>query len=562
MKAFMKAAVLLLALVLSVCVFTACDSGSGSEGETTLSIFEQNIDAQVEREVVELAEANKLGYTGTLTEINNPFACFVDVDTEEEKFVKTTTTVINYVSNEVLFTKEIVLDFESDEEETEEDEKKILVSATVSLGDKVFLVTYAYSNEDVEHVLFDLEGNEIVTVDNITDLSFNEEQTILTTPRKLFVIDEGKVVYSCDTDLRGDKLPTYDKKLEEGYLDVSSNLIKVYDKDYKLVKYYEIEGYDEVRMFVLSNNTVLVQAYNLLDEDASTYDVREEGNKYDVITYIYNPADGTKTDIELGFIVEGVMDPDTEINRYSYEFKIFKEGIINGTRNVLKVYPIVNKRVSDHADFLLTDEKIATVMNLNDIIPGFASGTIYPVADGRVIVTDVDGMTYLLDKAGNVLATVSGVVGMTADYLYTKNCIYDYNATLVYDFDADGYTLVSAADGYAVLAVTKAGFELGGKAIDLYAAYDELVIYNVGEKSAKTIIDSDNEDPAYTVYAIGDTYYITRDTISKEYSLRNMKGENIIKSENLMTVIADKENSMLIVHTTDEEGENIYYTVK
>ena len=41
-----------------------------------------------------------------------------------------------------------------------------------------------------------------------------------------------------------------------------------------------------------------------------------------------------------------------------------------------------------------------------------------------------------------------------------------------------------------------------------------------------------------------------------------MKGENIIKSENLMTVIADKENSMLIVHTTDEEGENIYYTVK
>ncbi len=98
-------------------------------------------------------------------------------------------------------------------------------------------------------------------------------------------------------------------------------------------------------MYVLADGNVLVQSIEGLSDNAVSYDVIEDNQKYDLVQTIVNPVEGTETEVEFGYLIQ---------KGYSTASKD-GEFLVKEDSNAFKVTPIEGRMYADKELIVVTD---------------------------------------------------------------------------------------------------------------------------------------------------------------------------------------------------------------
>ena len=262
---------------------------------------------------------------------------------------------------------------------------------------------------------------------------------------KIYVYEDGVATFHMDRGFSS--IPALDYVSDNYFYEVNDGDIFVYDKQLKLVySYSEPANVYDRRVNPLSNGNVLIQQQITLPDDAAEYDVFEDGHKYDVRSFVINPANGSSKELTLDFVVGDVM------NKVCYP-DYFVDNIT--ISNIAGIYKIENKTFSEKYELVSLSDNVEIKGYLDKLIPSQESLPT-PLTEDRYLVYDESGKRYLIDDKLNVIGEITeGSTEYYSHYCISKDGkYYDLDLNLICDTEALGYELVE--DGIYFIIYKKA----------------------------------------------------------------------------------------------------------
>ena len=219
------------------------------------------------------------------------------------------------------------------------------------------------------------------------------------------------------------------------HVDSNSKAYVYYDKDLNYVTTITVPEYDDdtdlsnlSRAFVMENGNLLVQIIKNLGTEAKKYDIISEGNKYVKETYMINPENGKRTDLDFDFVIYSLSNTYVADAEYDY----YAEDL----ENIAITFPI------DDNKMVPTGVASMDIRSINN--KGKDKGSLEISADlayipsyyrdGYFRATDMAGNTVILDKECNVVARYNSTGAETMyGYIVKGDVIYDFLGNKVFD---------------------------------------------------------------------------------------------------------------------------------
>lgn len=266
----------------------------------------------------------------------------------------------------------------------------------------------------------------------------------------------------------------------QGYLySWSYNRLQIFNRAGLCTIDYTADDDSRIVCFLLNDGNVLLQ--ELTETDIySSYDFIFNGYRYDLTTYIVNSVTGEMNEIELDFFVADLKS--------AYSEEAFVTGrvftLTPGRDNKAVVYRIANGVIAKDPTYAVLDNGMNIEYTLKNDTPMIMYNIDLPAATHNLYVATVRSggveCEQVFDLDGNYVCSYNSAEAITDKFVVTEDKIYDHNMNVVYDLNANNYSLDSVAEDNIFLK--KTNFATGA---------DEVYIFN-GKDSIELLADGIN----------------------------------------------------------------------
>lgn len=411
------------------------------------------------------------------------------------------------------------------------------------------------------------QNGEILAA-NLDSRSYSSSQTetgdlAITVGEKCYVIRDGEIFYTFD---KGQErpLPTVDFEYLDYKYQLKNDTYRVFDSDCDLIAKYSIPyGSDDCMHTVLSNGNIFVQLIYNLDESAKDYDFSKAKNKYDVTHIIFDVTTGKATALELDFVVANIVtnavDDGSNIT-------------VKNNNQFAEVYKIVNDKLSSDCSFLILDNNMKEVKELQSFLKNQTVGTGFATS-GKLLVTA---------KAAGYGEDTMHVVDLEAKEIndFTKDCMLIENGIVVYDdygYDySNGYycyggTLYSYdfeeiydladADRYTVYENSILVIESSTDSHGSTTYYYSVIATDGTSYSENRIASAQYTGNVSISYDYNFSCYIVRNSADGMVGIYNCNGVNIASGSSA-DIIGSSENGVTVKVSDPASATDYYYFFK
>lgn len=321
-------------------------------------------------------------------------------------------------------------------------------------------------------------------------------------------------------------------------------------------------------VYVLNNGNLLVQYAKGLEADEKKYDYHEVTyigeTRYDLVTLIVDPTTGKEKEIDFDYYIKNVdiaYSADTEamcwadgVENIVYASEIGKDKLIREDAAAIDWISMTNDgKVNGSVKFddaLVSapkaySGKYLAAENLN-------GDTVIYTADGKVVNTineDQDSLDIVDSKY--IIQTEEYYDYNYDDYMTKDVAMYDIAGNKLYDFDEKKAEIVANMNGYDAF-LTKY-YEKGIETYDV--VFEGKVVDTFTVKGDEYI--SYGNDSGYYIR------YVETGVDTFEYRLYNAKAEQVMKSEDYMSVVYSDDDKIIVYveeynKTTSEYELKVY----
>lgn len=336
---------------------------------------------------------------------------------------------------------------------------------------------------------------------------------------------------------------------EEGYFYFFSRTeALVFDIDGVCTAKYELNHTKAyiISAHVINSGDVLIQYVSLVERDGDEYDFVTARQRYKLSSFVMNRNTGAMKEYELNYLVNELSAAyEDEPTEGAFPFTL-----ASGYQNQAYISSIVDKRLSKTLDYVVLNNELAIEYTFPAAKENIDYTKAYAIDAERFIAPVIIGgnvaQMHIFDVCGNVIAAFpEGRVEITDSYIVTEKVIYDHNMKTVYNFSAEGYSLVGVcADKVYISRKSEMTLKLetyvyssaAGKPVEVTNGIDRYV-HTQGEGEVITL-----------------NYYILEDEDGWK-TLYNVYDEAICKTDGIMSVEVI-EGALLIRNTIDGEVRN------
>lgn len=426
-------------------------------------------------------------------------------------------------------------------------------------SDALFLVKSVDTSAGVETTkLYDASGSMIASAKGDVDV---EEQIadLLLFDGVYYRVDlDGKLTKLFEKAPLANALPDFKIWNDSYYYVGSSGGVQLYSREtLKPVKIIPFSGRytDESNWFVLKNGNILFQGSYRVPDDAKEFDLLKDEKKFALDTFIFDVKTGEATEVEFDYYIESAVTqslPSLEIM-----VKLGYMPTMAEIDNIFCVHPIVEQHVEDtgYAEkWYLVNNDCEITGTLSEYLSQGSSGLPTPAANGHFFLSDIMGNEYLLNAKGEVVGEGYSYRALHNDrYFVTDGKILDYSLSVLYDYKAGGYELVSVLADSVLLSKSVKNAE--GEYVTEYSLYKEgnLTVMIAGDRNASEV----------SLYY---SFMIFRQIENGEllYVVYDADGKQLFTSEHYITVCTDRNSAALLstYEWTDTfDMKTVYYRI-
>ena len=321
----------------------------------------------------------------------------------------------------------------------------------------------------------------------------------------------------------------------------------VYDHSLEIVSDWNFDrmmsgNYDH-NFHILNNGNVVFQLNEELPETAKKYDILIQGRKYKLTTLLINPKNGSEKNLQPNFIIEN----STALDGYYYQSGDTlrqSRGIANKYKNMATVRYIKDGNLGAVVAVALTNQCKIHCELFTDFHKLSSNMYILPFSDDLYVYNAVTKNIVFVNGKGEKVMEMSSdtynSLKYNNRYIVFDGCTYDHSFQPIYDFGADGYTLHNLmSDG---MILSKDG--------DYYFCKDKTT----------TLIVTDEDINCYLYYTAHPDYYVVYDSMTREYTYFNARGEKLVSVDS-PSIIRHHSEGYLLFEVHDDEGRFFYYRV-
>lgn len=452
--------------------------------------------------------------SGTLTEVNKPegdvqdtvegdrFCNIYNLVAEENELTLITEytetyTVWDSYTDKTLFTATVEYD--------ENDYNVADYDVTLEYG--YFVVHYhawvemeGYVNE---YTYYNYEGKEIYKSETAWEESFQDdaviywyfaEETLAIDPETYTVMNQG----AANTFV---ERPVFDFTTENyGICEVDGKYL-VYDlnKWIDCVYAYTVPfAYEDVSLWAIAEDKLLVQAYEPLLETAINFDVEMEGDKYDIHYVVIDLAAKTVSEKEFGYVIS-----DVTVDAY---------GMTEKVKTMVQAKEIVDKKVDENkVHAFAIDANLDIVFAYEPMHLAQEGYELVPVGNGLFVTTlkfaDDTEVEVVMDKNGfkNYLPRDYEV---TLGMLHIDGALYDFTLQEVFNYAEAGFVLYEDAEDFLIFVkeemveenLVTSYYFYNGVGTPALIAEDYYEINGYGYVTTKTVTVDEVDTTVYTLY--------------------------------------------------------------
>ena len=407
-----------------------------------------------------------------------------------------------------------------------------LANTTISVSTTsydYFLVKITTGGIDVpETFLYTADGTLVTSARE--NIYLSAELNGLFTFGKQLIYRAGENTYRkiCDMPvLFGDDVE--DMLLTTNYIiqfDTTTNSVVFYDHSLNIKASYRAPSYAEkFDIFLLNNETLLMQY--LLEEasDATEYDFLEDGDKYKLFHFIFNPTTGETTSFDIGKVLitatcNAISDPDYN--------KLFHAEKVPG---FILLQKIEDRRLNSARVFSFVWNNDGTIgQALDNFIAGQES-LLVPYTDSLYLAQLTNGYG-LVDHTGTLRKTIKELPTSVYSFgYYFDNVIYSTTLEPIYTFTQHTKLVRRTDTGILFTDLDAEG---------------RLVTYLYSENGLKTIVPG-SAAATQTVVPY-DHYFVVNDSETGSSTYYSMGGDVllVLSSQLYYSVVAKGETSLLL----------------
>lgn len=267
---------------------------------------------------------------------------------------------------------------------------------------------------------------------------------------------------------------------------------------------YTVDDDSSIEAFLLNDGNVLLQKFTVTDI-YSSYDFIFRGYRFDLTTYIVNSVTGKMNEIELDFFV---MDLKS-----AYSEEAFVTGrvftLTPGRDNKAIIFRIANGSIAKDPTYAVLDNGMNIEYTLKNDTPVILYDIDLPAATHNLYVATVmsGGVEcyQVFDLDGNYVCSYNSAEAITDKFVVTEDKIYDHKMNVVYDLNANNYSLVSVAEDNIFLK--KTNFATGSVEVYIFNGKDSIELLAdgintkfVGGESCGYVLQN-ADTGVYSIYA-------------------------------------------------------------
>ena len=363
------------------------------------------------------------------------------------------------------------------------------VSYSVQIMNNVIVFGNENLNGDRTYTttLYSAIGEKIASVTNeagnVTPNFYNSEY--FTFGEKLYNYVDNKATAKFDIGFR--KIPSFDYATETKFYDIENTYFRVYDAEFKLVNAYDVpSNAKDSKIFVLNDGNILIQYSVALPGCGTTAYDYYDGEKYDLVSVIYNVESGEETEASLNFKVTSVRNSITDPDFAEQGYK--GDAIVN----LASIKKVKNSAIANNTEYVTLSNEAAIVSFLGREIAN-QNGIAKAIAEDRYEVKDKAGNRFIVNGNGELVGEVTTATTKSYGLVY-GNKYYDFDLKLTYEFNADKYVRMCTGDDFAVYreTITEA---------DSYTAAEyQYYIFRNGKMSKLNVSNNVNNFRSYDSY--------------------------------------------------------------
>ncbi len=518
-----KLLAMLLCLCLTVLLLASCS-------DITMEKYKEVLDKAYEQAPVfgQMSEISQLSGKNLLG-VGDDLICLTSVDNGYTRY-----TIFNIAD------RDVVKEFLNSDTVTYNVSLESIYGTTFVLVNKT--MTPAVGEFTYSTTLYDYLGEEVAISDSIESITTTFD--LFSLGDAIYRVSLGGAVTvlkeesSFNAPLTGFSAASEDYYY---YLNRSAGSVSVYDKELELVSYWQLPLSASVSaMNVLSGGDVLVQAQKALPSDADDYDVYQGGSKYDLYSYLVNPANGKAKELELdygiGYVAaHGLMNEDGSDA---------ESVTVDGVDNLALIAYIVEKTFVESSAKLVVLGNDAKIKG--DFLPDLKinpRAQIERIGDNLYSYRTQDGRSVLCNAKGETLG-YGDVTSYNDSYIIKNNRIFNHSLELVVDCVKDKLTV--------------------------YQTFSNSIMLTDENGAYKLLIDDvlNTISPAEGIFVIVNTengYYVTSDgTALTVYNERGDKIETLGNAAQIgiTTVCTFDDGSVLVMGNDAATGLSVYYLLE
>ena len=290
------------------------------------------------------------------------------------------------------------------------------------------------------------------------------------------------------------------------YVNNVENIFYVYNDSFVLTNYYELPSYADLVFYgVLNDGNILIQYKYVVAENDTDYTYYDGGDKFKVITQIYDVKKNEAKEIETVCIFDNLIARDSE--PYGSDIK-YSYG--NSVENYVELYYITNQRIDDNYKVVSLKNDGTVDKILNNLFIAQDEDNPEPLASGKFVVSIKDGSKYLVSEKGNIIADITGAY-YNNKYIVLDGKIYDHDFKEIETYDDKIWDVKGAMNNSIVFELKDNEDPDYGKKFKLFAdgAFKDVTL---GEGETLATTWTDDTSRYYVVKKVADetttyTYY-------------------------------------------------------
>jgi len=407
------------------------------------------------------------------------------------------------------------------------------------------------SGETTSKAYYDAAGNKFAEVENVDkEISgakkLNDKLAMINAV--LYEIDqaEGKLEEK-------DAVPAYVSynnitKANDEYFYALGNTVIIYNVDFEPVAVWTAPSYAKnLSTFVMNNGAVLVQYSVVLDEDAKKFDYYDNGDKYDLVSFVLSTK-GAVNNAKLDYVVKQLV-PNYDL----YDENLEKEENVYTDKfeNLAVIARIENQLIDTNSvnfDFVLMNNAGKAQKSLK-LVDG-QIGIPERISEDLFVVQTVYGEAIVNEKGKVQFAVTEGNVKYFGGYIVVEGrAIYNLEFEVIYDLiekDAE----IAGYEGDTVFV--KAGEKKDEK-------YEILAFVN-GSDEPESILTWDKTVESNKEFAVVDGVgYSIYDPKEKTYTYYAADTTELLTVKGAIAFVASGDNGKVAIYKAVEDGVTKFY---